>query len=185
VEDLKIINAIKACYRNDRKAQEIIYKHFFSYAMSIALRYSKNQEDAIEVLNDGFLKVFIQIKKFKINANFKAWLRTIIINTSIDKYRIKLKNAHIYLEEENQINQAISTSNILDHYNAEEIINTIQKLPEAYRFTFNLYEIEGYSHKEISKQLGINESKSRTYLSRSKKLLRQLLKENSKNETGS
>ena len=74
--------------------------------MSIALRYSKNQEDAIEVLNDGFLKVFIQIKKFKINANFKAWLRTIIINTSIDKYRIKLKNAHIYLEEENQINQA-------------------------------------------------------------------------------
>ena len=160
----------------DRKAQEELYKGYYNYAMSIALRYSDNRDDSVELLNDSFLKVFTKIRQFKPGANFKAWIRKIIINSSIDKFRTS-KFTYDDLDNISEINFLDFDENLLDNLNAKDIIKVIQKLPDIYRITFNLYEIEGYSHKEISKMLKINESKSRTNLSRAKKKLRILLKE--------
>lgn len=183
VEEISIIDAIEECRKMNRKSQGVVYKHFFSYGMSIALRYTKHKEDAIEVINDSFLKAFTQIKNFKTDGNFKAWLRTIIINTSIDKYRISIKNPSHYLDDESEAENISISNELLNQIDSEEIIFNIQQLPNIYRITFNLYEIEGYSHKEISQQLNINESKSRTNLSRAKKLLRSLINKNTKYET--
>lgn len=174
--------AIKGCYSNERKAQEFMYKHFFSYAMSIALRYSKNREDSIEIINDSFLKVFTRIKQFDSDSDFKWWLRKIIINTAIDKHRISKNKLNFEADNlDDEINIPFD-ENLIDQLHAEDIIKVIQRLPEVYKLTFNLYEIEGYSHKEISELLKIDESKSRTNLSRAKKKLRILLLENSEYE---
>jgi RNA polymerase sigma factor (sigma-70 family) len=177
MDELSTNELIKRCCLSDRQAQEKLYKKYFNYAMSIALRYSNSKEDSVEVLNDGFLKVFTKIHQFKLGMDFKSWIRKIIINTSIDKFRAS-KNVNKYgLDDLSESSLISLNENMLDNLIAEDVINLIQRLPEVYRLTFNLYEIEGYSHREIAKMLNINESKSRTNLSRAKKKLKILVNE--------
>ena len=178
MDDVSTYEIIKQCYLMDRKAQEKLYKGYYNYAMSIALRYSESKEDSVEVLNDSFLKVFTKIQQFNLGENFKSWIRKIIINTSIDKYRVSKKKFNTSFDHDSEISHISINENLLDNLIADDIIKVIQNLPGVYRITFNLYEIEGYSHTEIGKMLNINESKSRTNLSRAKKKLRILLNEN-------
>ncbi|GJM28341.1 MAG: DNA-directed RNA polymerase sigma-70 factor [Cyclobacteriaceae bacterium] len=156
---------------------------FYNYAMSICLRYSKDREEAVEIVNDGFVKLFSNLKRYKDHTSFKAWLRRILINTSIDYYRRNEKHynnvAISYAKHEYITEDAISK------ISEQEIIALIQELPPSYKIVFNLFVIEGYNHREISDKLGISigTSKSNLAIARSK-LKRELLKLNSESILG-
>lgn len=167
---------IKGCRKKKSKSQEMLYKHFYGYAMSICLRYSYSKDEALEILNDSFMKVFNNIQKYNENLSFKSWLRRIIINTSIDYYRKNQKHRHT-LNIEMARNEEYHLD-IIDDLSVEDILKLLNELPNQYRIIFNLYEIEGYSHKEIAKMLDIPESTSRTNLARAKKKLRILFHQN-------
>jgi len=173
-QDQKLAESlIIACRNGDHSAQKDLYKHYYRYAMGIALRFCNNREDAMEVINDSFLKVFLKIKgKGKIKT-FRPWLRRVLINTAIDYYR-KHKNNFQTMEIVYASYEKDSYS-ILDKLNEDEIILLIQKLSPAYRIVFNLFVIEGYPHKEIASMLNIEVSTSKANLSKAKARLRILL----------
>jgi RNA polymerase sigma factor (sigma-70 family) len=166
---------IAGTIRADRTSQERLYKHYYGYAMSICLRYAPNRDEASEVLNDSFLKVFKKIAQYDPNKSFRGWLRRIIINTAIDYYRKNEKHYH-HLEIDRAMGEEQETDAI-SMLTAEEIYQLVQQLPHIYRLTFNLYEIEGYSHEEIGEQLGIPAGTSRSNLSRAKQKLRLLMEQ--------
>jgi RNA polymerase sigma factor (sigma-70 family) len=164
---------IQGCKRNDRDSQRLLYQHYYSYALAICLRYSRSTAEAKEVVNDGFLKVFDKIDQYNVELPFKAWLRKIMINASIDQYRKELKHAHQAPVERAQLmhSQPEAVSN-LSH---EELIALVQKLTPAYRAVFNLYVIDGYTHREIGKLLNIAEGTSKSNLLKARENLRSML----------
>ena len=166
------------CEKGNVLHQEMLYKHFYGYALSICRLYTYSNDDAVSILNDSFLKVFSSIKKNGYNKSipFKNWLRRILINTAIDNYRKNSKHLyHLDIEESNNIQTDISA---IDNLNVEDILKLLDQLPEMHRIVFNLYEIQGFSHKEISEKLKISESTSRVFLTRAKKRLRVLFNKN-------
>lgn len=163
---------IKGCRKQELKYQEKLYKHFYSYAMSICLRYSSSEEEAGEILNDSFMKVFTKIDKYDDKLSFKSWFRRIIINTSIDYYRKHIKHKNQADIEEAQYET--DNYSAVEQMSAEEILKLLNHLSSQYKIVFNLYEIEGYSHEEIGKMLNISSSTSRTNLARAKKKLKDL-----------
>ena len=165
---------IKGCVKGDMKYQEMLYRQFYAYGMSITLRYTKNREEAIEVLNDSFLKVYENIKKFDKKKSFKSWFRQITVNTSIDYYR-KSKRMILTDDIDNYKSATFDTEEIND-LEVEDILKLLNSIPEHYAIVFNLYEIEGFDHNEIAEKLNISDSTSRANLSRAKKMLRELFK---------
>lgn len=163
---------ILGCIYRNEKAQEELYKKYFGYALSIALLYSNNRNDAIETVNDSFIKVFKEIEKFNRSLSFKAWLRKIVINSSLD--RIRKSNKRELLDEAENINIEDNSPHIYNMLHAQEIEQLLNYLPPIHKTVFCLYEIEGYSHKDIAKSLKISKSSSRVYLARAKKELREL-----------
>jgi RNA polymerase sigma-70 factor (ECF subfamily) len=155
----------------DKKSIEMLYKQFYGFAMSVALRYSNSRDEACEIVNDSFMKAFDRMKQYQVENSFKGWFRRIIVNTSIDYYRRNSRYAAI-MDIEKAESESLSPD-IIDHLTYEDILGLIRSLPEILRIVFNLYEIEGYDHNEIGVQLGIPASTSRTYLARSKKKLRE------------
>ena len=170
---------IQGCMQGDKNSQKALYKHFYGYAMGICLRYSKNAEEATEVMNDGFMKVFTKIHKYDENRSFKGWLRKIMINTALDNYRHNLK--HYYTQDIHAGEAAPATENILAEMAYQEIVSIVQRLSPAYRTVFNLYVIDGYTHDEIAEMLGISVGTSKSNLSKARENLREMLK-NYKNE---
>lgn len=171
----KILNE---CEKGNVLYQETLYKDFYSYALSICRSYTYSDDDAVSILNDSFLKVFSSVKKKKHNKTipFKNWLRRIVINTAIDSYRKNSKHFHqLKIEEATQLT---ANSDVIDELTATDIINLLDQLPEAHRIVFNLYEIQGFDHKEISEKLNISKSTSRVFLTRAKKKLRILIQKN-------
>lgn len=165
--------------KNTLKAKESLYRHFYGYAMSISLRYASTENEAIMIVNDSFIKVFEHLDSYDSEYSFKSWLRKIIINTSIDKYRKEMKR---YQKEVSIPVSSIPTNyaDIISKLTAQDILRLLKELPEDQRLIFNLYEIEGYSHKEIAEKLDITASTSRSYLSRAKAKLRTLFNMNFK-----
>jgi RNA polymerase sigma-70 factor (ECF subfamily) len=155
----------------DKKSIELLYKQFYGFAMSIALRYTNSRDEACEIVNDSFMKAFDRIKQYQIENSFKGWFRRIIVNTSIDYYRKNSRYTSI-MDIEKAESESYSPD-IIDQLTFEDILGLIRSLPEILRIVFNLYEIEGYDHNEIGEKLGIPASTSRTYLARSKKKLRE------------
>lgn len=164
---------LRQCRKGHLLAQEALYQQFYSYGLSISLRYAYSREEAVEVLNDSFLKVFDKIQQYEPKNSFKAWLRKIIINTAIDYYRKQNKHRGHYDIADYEYSLSPDES-IVAQLNAQDLLKLMGKLPELQRLCFNLYEIEGYSHKEIAKSLEIAEGSARTYLTRAKKNLRAL-----------
>jgi RNA polymerase sigma factor (sigma-70 family) len=164
---------VRQCKRNDLKYQEILYKQFYGYAMGVGLRYLSNRDDALEAVNDAFIKIFNSIKSFDETLPFKPWLRRIVVNTAIDLRRKNLRNlAEADLDEAVfMATPAVAVSKL----NANDIINMMQLLPEVNRLVFNLYEVDGYNHEEIGTMLGIAASSSRVYLGRAKERLRKMI----------
>jgi len=164
---------ISKCKTGNLKYQEMLYKHFYGYAMGISLRYSLNRDDALEVVNDAFIKVFNAIGNFNSDKPFKAWLRTIIVNTAIDRRRKDLK---FQLNVDLDYATPAINANAVENLGAQDILKLMRELPPIQLSIFNLYEIDGYSHDEIAVLLAIPVSSSRVYLSRAKEKLRSMLR---------
>jgi len=156
--------------KNDRKCQELLYKQFYSYGMSVSLRYTNNRDEAVEVLNDGFMKVFAHISQYDADKAFTSWFRRILINTAINHHKKNLKHNHLGLEKITV--PPVHQQGALDELGYQEMILLIQALPLAYRTVFNLYVIEGYTHEEIAIMLNISVGSSKSNLSRARAHLR-------------
>lgn len=169
--DIELING---CINDDRRAQELLYKQFYGPMSTICLRYTRNQEDAIEVLHNGFLKVYKNIHTYDAaKASLYTWIRTIIVNSAIDfiRQRGKFYN-HIELEKAEE--PAID-ADAVQRMSSRELLRLVQQLTPATQGVFNLYVIEGYNHREIANLLGISEGTSKWHLSEARKQLQQLL----------
>jgi RNA polymerase sigma factor (sigma-70 family) len=155
-----------------------LYKEFYSYAVAICLRYSKSYDEALEILNDGFLKVFTKLEQHSDDLSFKGWLRKLMINSAIDWFRKNEKHSHSL--DISYVRSKSMDESIVEDLSAQEIINTIQQLPSSYRIVFNLHVIEGYSHEEIATQLGISAGTSKSNLAVAREKLRKLLTRDNK-----
>lgn len=177
-ENLKIL--IQGCIRGERVSQKLLYEEYFGYALSICLRYCKSKEEAYEILNDGFMKVFTKMNMYKHDKPFKFWLRRIMINTSLDHYRRNLK---FYNHQEIDDFQHISEeAMVFQDMGYEEIISMIQQLPPAYRMVFNLAVIDGYKHEEIAEILNISSGTSKSNLFKAREKLKAMFKQYGKEE---
>jgi RNA polymerase sigma-70 factor, ECF subfamily len=166
---------IDSCIAGVASAQKAMYKMFFSYGKSICLRYSSTREDAEEVLNDGFMKVFKNLDKYDRSKSFKAWFRTILVNTCIDFYRKKEKLTYEY--DDVHYEGVFYEENAFDKLAAEDILAMVQRLSVSYRTVFLMYAVDGYSHKEIADQLNINEVTSRTNFLKARSKLQVMIQE--------
>lgn len=169
------IEIIRGCINNDRRAQELLYKKFYVAMASVCTRYTQNDDDTVEVLNNGFLKVFKNIQSFDSQkASLYTWIRTIMVNTSIDFIRQNHKHKqNVDLE---QTAEPFVESDALQRLDANELLHHIKNLPAATQSVFNLYVIEGYTHKEIGIKMGISEGTSKWHLSEARRLLQKTLK---------
>ena len=171
---------IERCVENNRESQKKIYNSFYGYAMAVCDRYAHNQDDATEILNDGFLKVFKEIYRYKpayadVVSSFKGWLRKIMVYTAIDHFRKNQKHK-VVTELDNVVYQLESVNeDALDKLSHEEIIRAIQELSPGYRTVLNLFIIEGLSHEEISNKLGISTGTSKSNLSKARRQLQKIL----------
>jgi len=169
----KLLQLLDGCLKNDRHSQKLLYQEYYNFAMSICLRYTSNQYEASEVLNDGFFKAFMNLSRYDRNRPFKAWLGKIIRNASIDYYRANLKTA---LLEDLDKAEAVETENLIENkLSYEDLLAMVQTLPHSYRVVFNLYEIDGYTHEEIAEILGISTGTSRSNLCKAKHKLQEMI----------
>ena len=170
-EDLqKLING---CIKQDRKSQKALYKAFYGFAIGICLRYTGNRDDAAEVMNQGFLKVFNKIDTLDPSRPFKAWLGRIMINVSIDHYRANLKMAYSEdLENAENVDDGTFTDSALNY---QDLLAMVQQLPQGYRAVFNLFAIDGYSHEEIAATLNISVGTSKSNLFKARQKLKQMI----------
>ncbi len=150
---------------------------FYGYGMSITLRYADSREQAAEVLNDAFMKVFTNIEKYNPNRSFKPWLRQIIVNTAINQYH-KNQNKFQKTDLESINQKPARKQEVLSGMSYDEIIEMVQQLTPAYRTVFNLYVIEGFKHKEIADMLDIAVGTSKSNLSKAKKNLQSIVEKN-------
>ncbi|MBX2962890.1 MAG: RNA polymerase sigma factor [Cyclobacteriaceae bacterium] len=165
---------IQGCKRNDRESQRLLYNQLYGYCISICLRYCRTHDEAKEVTNDGFMKVFQKIDQYKTDTSFKGWIRRIMINASIDHYRKERK--HYYQVVVDDVSDHFIThATGLDELSHKELVAMIQCLSPGYRTVFNLYAIDGYTHEEIGVILGISVGASKSNLSKAREKLRGML----------
>ncbi|CAN5347501.1 sigma-70 family RNA polymerase sigma factor [soil metagenome] len=177
-ENLKKL--IQGCIRGERVSQKLLYEEYFGYALSICIRYCKSKDEAYEVLNDGFMKIFTKLNMYDADKPFKFWLRRIMINTSLDHYRRNLKfYNHQGVDELQNISEDAS---VLQEMAYNEIISMIQQLPPAYRMVFNLAVIDGYKHEEIADILSISAGTSKSNLFKAREKLKVMFKQSGKEE---
>ena len=171
----KLVSILKGCLRGKRKSQRALYELYYAYGMSIALRYSNDREESVEILNDAFMKVFINLEKFDLTKPFKPWFRKILVNCSINRFNANQRR----IKEENiEYGEGANTpEDILSGISYDEIVEMVRKLSPAYRTVFNLYVIEGYKHEEIAEMLNISVGTSKSNLSKAKQNLRGILKD--------
>ncbi|MEY4603581.1 MAG: hypothetical protein RIT43_873 [Bacteroidota bacterium] len=164
---------IKDCLSGNVRAQKTLFDRFAPKMLGVCMRYCKSKEQAEDVLQDGFVKVFLKLSEFKNEGSFEGWIRKIMVNTSLDSLRKEMKiSADVDLEF--AANQSESES-VVAELSAAEIVQLISAMPDGYRVVFNLFAIEGYSHQEIADTLGITESTSKSQYSRARAYLRKKL----------
>lgn len=176
-DNLKIL--IHQCQDNRQDAQAEIYKLFSAKLFSVCLRYSNNYEDAQDVFQEGFIQIFHKISQYRFEGSFEGWLRRIMVNLCIERFRSK-NNLYVVNEEitadetdeDEQENDGYS-------YTYDELLKFIRELPERYKQVFNLYVIEEYSHQQIAEMLQISVGTSKSNLSRAREKLKELIKKNS------
>jgi RNA polymerase sigma-70 factor (ECF subfamily) len=166
---------IKRCANNDRKAQEEIYRLFAGKLFALCLKYSRNKTEAEDNLQDGFIRIFEKVKQFKHQGSFEGWMKRIVINTALQKYREK--NV-LNLVNDNPIDEEAVVEVDETEVSLDYLLNLIQELPNQYRLVFNLYVLDGYSHKEIAKALNISEGTSKSNLSRARGILKNKIEWN-------
>lgn len=180
---------VDGCVAGDRRAQQRVYEQFYGKMMAVCMRYTKNTDQAKDILQDGFIKVFRSMESFNRAGSFEGWIRRIIVNTAIDHFR-RSKHSYLLLGEERSIEDfkdqdeedtlADDTGEELPDLKPADVINAMQKLTPAYRTVFNLYVFEEMTHKEIADALGINVGTSKSNLAKAKHNLKKLLRQENK-----
>lgn len=176
-------DVVRGCQVGDRKCQEMLYKSTSSKMLGICMRYARDQFEAEDMMQTGFVKVFKKLNDFRWEGSFEGWMRRIMVHTSIEFYRKNIRTLNVV-----DISETLSTEAVTDFdmssINVKDLMRLIQNLSPGYRLVFNMYAIEGYSHREIGEQLGISEGASKSQLSRARAILKsQVLKlEGYKNE---
>lgn len=164
---------IAGCIRGDRKMQYELYQRYSPKMFGVCLRYAGNTEEAEDVLQEGFIKIFKKIDSFRSEGSFEGWIRRIFVNTAIEHFRRKSYLQPITEREESTVEgQYVS---VLDSLAEKDIIKLVQQLSPGYRTVFNMYVVEGYTHKQIADLLGISEGTSKSQLSRAKIILQDLV----------
>ena len=166
---------IKGCLENDRRMQQELYNRFAPKMYGVCLRYTGNADDAQDVLQDGFVKVFRKLDSFRSEGSFEGWIRRVFVNTAIEHFRRKHYMQPVTEREENTLESKTLTA--LDGLSEKDILKLVQQLAPGYRAVFNLYVVEGYSHKEIADMLEITEGTSKSQLSRAKVILQDMIKQ--------
>ncbi len=171
----RLRKVLKGCLQNDRASQKALYQHFYAYGMSIGLRYARDEEEAVLIMNDSFMKVFKYLKNFDFDKPFKPWLRRILVNTAIDHYNALAKEPNtVDLED---VQKADKSQDALSGISYQEIVALMRHLPPSYRTVFNLHIIEGYSHEEIAQKLGVSVGTTKSNLFKAKKKMKEMLEE--------
>lgn len=165
-----IDSLLEGCKKGERKSQEGLYRAVASKMMGVCLRYAKDTFEAEDILQMGFVKVFQKISEFRGEGSFEGWIRRIMVNTAIETYRKNLRSLN--LVDIDEVYDQAQTTFDMNKLEMDDLMKLIQQLSNGYRIVFNMYVIEGYSHKEIAKELGISEGASKSQLSRARAILK-------------
>lgn len=167
---------IKGCLAQDPKSQKALFDTFAPTMYAICYRYAKNSDQAKDLLQEGFIKVYTKLSEFKFEGSFEGWLKRIFINNSLEYIRKELRQPDmVNVEDSHELASDTFQFHAID---SKKIMAQIQKLPTGYRTVINLFIIEGYSHKEIAEMLGISESTSKTQLHKGRHMLQKMLNTN-------
>jgi len=170
-----IEDIIRGCVDGKEEFQRKLYDEFSDRMYGLCLQYSKNSEEAKDILQEGFIKVYQHIHQFSFNGSFAGWVRRVFVNTAIETFRNKkMKFSDI---EIHNVAEPFAFDDIIEELSAQEILKLVQELSPRYRLVFNLYAIEGFTHKEIGKKLNISEGTSKSNLARARMILKQKLSE--------
>ena len=177
-EELKGI--IEGCIRNERKAQEKLFKLFYGKMLAVCMRYTVDNDSAQEILQDGFIKIFEKLETFDFKGSFEGWIRRIIANTAIDSIRKAKKMPFLSENGTEFVTETVnpmedSELEVFREMKAEIALQAVQQLSPAYRSVFNLYVLEEYTHKEIGEILGISEGTSKSNLAKAKQNLQRII----------
>lgn len=167
------LDMINGCIDGKRSSQKMLYDRFASKMLGVCMRYAKDRAEAEDMLQEGFIKVFLNIARFKNEGSFEGWIRRIMVFTAINFFKQRSRKFQEDLDRENH--DAVFEEDVVDKISAKEIIALVQQLPEGYRVIFNLYAIEGYTHKEIGDMLGIATGTSKSQYARARASMQQLL----------
>lgn len=177
--DAELQKLIILCKERNRKAESALYKYCFTKLMPVCYKYFNNKDDSLEQINNSFLKIVNNIDKYDNSKPFDTWIKTITIRTIIDNYRIKNKRTELFIDKDFEdaelgfhpfnLNQAEAK------LTADDILDFINQLPESSKMVFNLFTVDGYSHKEIGEMMGINEGTSKWHLNNARKILKTKL----------
>ncbi|MEA3504123.1 MAG: sigma-70 family RNA polymerase sigma factor [Bacteroidota bacterium] len=168
------IDMLRGCVEKNSRSQQELYRLFAPKMFGVCMRYAKNKMEAEDILQEGFIKVFSNINKFKNEGSFEGWIRRTFINTAINHYKKNLRYAR-ELDVDGFEIENNGDMKVIEKLSMDEISSKIQELPEGYRVVFNLNVIEGYTHKMIGQMLGVSENTSKSQLLRAKRILRDKL----------
>ena len=166
---------IQGCIAQDRRMQEEMYRRFSPKMYGVCLRYAGNADDAQDVLQEGFIKIFRKLDSFRREGSFEGWVRRVFVNTAIEHFRRKHYMQPVTEREENSIEGKTLTA--LDDMGEKDILKLVQQLSPGYRTVFNLYVVEGFAHREIAEMLNITEGTSKSQLSRAKVILQDMIRQ--------
>jgi RNA polymerase sigma-70 factor (ECF subfamily) len=173
---------ISGCLKGDGQMQRRLYARYSPVMYGVCLRYARDEDEAADILQDGFVKVFTRLGEFRSEGSFEGWIRRIMVNTAINAY-VKNKKQR-YFEDIDEFNDALEDEKVAtDHLQLRDLLRLVQSLPPGYRAVFNLYEIEGFSHKEIADLMGISINTSKTQLMHARRLLQKKIKINDHDNT--
>lgn len=176
---------IEGCVQGIEKYQRMLYYQYFSKMMSVCIRYARDRDEAQDLLHEGYIKVYKNIGQFQSNGSFEGWIRRIMVNTAINYYHknyLTRITDYIDTSPENNDEQHTpehfveSKQDVISDLSAQELLQMVQYLPPAYKMAFNLYAIEGYTHKEIADMLNVTEGTSKSNLAKARTKLQQMIK---------
>ena len=168
-----IKNIIKGCLSGSRRDQELLYRRHAARLYAVCLQYSGNDDEARDILQEGFIKIFDNLIHYKHEGSFEGWMHRIIVNTALEKFRSKHNLFRVDDIDQIQEPDADPDNDDYSGLEADDLLDIIRQLPPKYRMVFNLFAIEGYSHKEISKMINISEGTSKSNLSRARMILQK------------
>ncbi len=164
---------IRKCQQGDELAQKALYNQYFGLLLGICLRYAEEREEAKDILQEAFVKIFSQIDKYNFSGSLEGWMKKVVVNTSIDWYRTKInKPQSVDIEK---VNDPEIPAKVYENLDQETLLKAVQSLPTGYRTIFNLYVMEGYNHREIRDKLGISHGTSQSQLAKARQMLKEKL----------